>query len=63
MIYNGANFVAAFTGAAGAYLVGVAGAFASLYGIEIAVAIIAVCVLWRFVEADRDRMPGAVPAE
>jgi O-antigen/teichoic acid export membrane protein len=62
-IYNSANFIAALTGAAGAYLAGVSGAFASLYGIEIAVAIIAVGVLWRFVEADRNRTPNAVPAE
>jgi O-antigen/teichoic acid export membrane protein len=63
MIYNSANFIAAFTGAAGAYLAGVSGAFASLYGIEIAVAIIACGVLWRFVEADRGRTAHAVPAE
>jgi O-antigen/teichoic acid export membrane protein len=62
-IYNSANLIAAFTGAAGAYLAGVSGAFASLYGIEIAVAIIACGVLWRFVEADRGRAPQAVPAE
>lgn len=63
MIYNCANLIAAATGAIGAYLAGVSGAFASLYGIEIAVAIIAVGVLWRFVEADRNRPPNAVPAE
>lgn len=63
MIYNSANLIAAATGAVGAYLAGVSGAFASLYGIEIAVAIIAVGVLWRFVEADRNRAPNAVPAE
>ncbi len=62
-IYNSANFIAALTGAAGAYLAGVAGAFASLYCIEIAIAVIACVVLWRFVEADRDRTPSAVPAE
>jgi O-antigen/teichoic acid export membrane protein len=63
IIYNGANLLAALTGALGAYLAGASGAFASLYGIEIAVAIIACGVLWRFVEADRDRTPRAVPAE
>jgi O-antigen/teichoic acid export membrane protein len=63
VIYNSANIVAAFTGAIGAYLAGVSGAFASLYGIEIAVAIIACGVLWRFVQADRGRPPNAVPAE
>jgi O-antigen/teichoic acid export membrane protein len=63
IIYNGANLLAALTGALGAYLAGASGAFASLYGIEIAVAIIACGVLWRFVEADRSRTPRAVPAE
>lgn len=62
IIYNGANLIAALTGALGAYLAGASGAFASLYGIEIAVAIIACGVLWRFVEIDRDRAPGAIPA-
>lgn len=62
-IYNSANLVAALTGAAGAYLAGVTGAFVSLYGIEIAVAVVACAVLWRFVELDRDRVPRAVPAE
>lgn len=63
MIYNSANLFAAFTGAIGAYLAGVSGAFASLYGIEIAVAIIACGVLWHFVETDRQREPSALPAE
>lgn len=63
IIYNGANILAAFTGALGAYLAGASGAFASLYGIEIAVAIVACTVLWRFVELDRERMPTTVPAE
>lgn len=63
MIYNSANILAAITGAIGAYLAGVSGAFASLYGIEIAVAIIACGVLWRFVEADRERGPAPLPAE
>jgi O-antigen/teichoic acid export membrane protein len=63
LIYNSANILAAITGAIGAYLAGVSGAFGSLYGIEIAVAIIACGVLWRFVEADRERTQHAVPAE
>ena len=63
LIYNSANVVAAITGAIGAYFAGVSGAFASLYGIEIAVAIIACGALWRFVQADRERATDAVPAE
>lgn len=63
IIYNSANVIAAATGAIGAYLAGVSGAFASLYGIEVAVAIVACLVLWRFVQADRARLPHAVPAE
>ncbi len=63
VIYNGANLVAAAAGAMAAYLAGVSGAFVSLYAIEIAVAIVACAVLWRFVQADRARPPNAVPAE
>lgn len=63
LIYNSANIVAAFLVAAAAYLAGVEGAFASLYAMEILVAIVACAVLWRFVRADRDRELRAVPAE
>src|SRR5690606_17099579 len=58
-IYNSANLIAAATGAIGAYLAGVSGAFFSLYAIEIAVALVACAVLWSFVQADRAHPPSA----
>lgn len=63
LIYNGENIIAALLGAAAAYVAGAYGAFASLYAVEITVAVIACLVLWRFVEADRARQSLPVPAE
>lgn len=63
LVYNGQNILAALLGAAATWIAGASGAFASLYTIEIAGAVVAVLVLRRFILADRDRELRAVPAE
>ena len=62
-IYNGQNIVATALGGAAAALAGAAGAFGSLYVVEITGALVATTVLYRFVAADRDRALTFAPAE
>lgn len=63
IIYNSANIGAAALVAGAIFLLGIDGAFASSYAVEILTAVAAWMVLLRFVQADRIRGPISIAAE